>query len=123
MRKKILSKFNFWAPPVIWASLIFFFSSLTVTPTSEIYWQDFVIKKTAHLIEYGIFAALLYRALRMEGVVKSKAIFWAIFISVIYGILDEFHQSFTPGREPRVRDVFFDTIGGILGVYLCKKYL
>ena len=123
MPKQVLSRIKVWAPVAAWAVVIFLFSSLSVTPTTEIYWQDFVVKKTAHVIEYGIFAALLYRALRSEGVEKINAGLLAILVSVIYGASDEFHQGFTPGREPRVRDVVFDTIGAIAGIYICKKYL
>ena len=54
---------------------------------------------------------------------KINAGLLAILVSVIYGASDEFHQGFTPGREPRVRDVVFDTIGAIAGIYICKKYL
>ncbi|MEK7550859.1 MAG: VanZ family protein [Patescibacteria group bacterium] len=123
MRQKILFKLSLWGPPAIWALVIFLFSSLTVAPTSEIYWKDFIVKKVAHIVEYGIFAILLYRALRGSGIEKLKASLLSIFISVIYGASDEFHQSFTPGREPRVRDVVFDTIGAVVGIYSCKKYL
>ena len=123
MPKQVLSRIKVWAPVAAWAVIIFLFSSLSVTPTTEIYWQDFVVKKTAHVIEYGIFAVLLYRALRSEGVEKINAGLAAILVSVIYGASDEFHQGFTPGREPRVRDVVFDTIGAIAGIYICKKYL
>lgn len=123
MPKAFLSKIKYWAPPIFWAIVIFLFSSLSVTPATEIYWQDFILKKTAHVIEYGIFAVLLYRALRSEGVEKMSAGLISILIAVLYGASDEFHQGFTPGREPRVRDVAFDTIGAIAGVYICKKYL
>ena len=122
MPKKILSKVKTWVPVVAWAGVIFLFSSLSVTPASEIYWQDFIVKKTAHVVEYAIFAILLYRALRTEGIEKFNAGLFAILVSVIYGATDEVHQGFTPGREPRARDVVFDTIGAIAGVFICKKY-
>jgi len=34
---------------------------------------------------------------------------------------DEFHQSFTPGRDPQPRDVMFDVTGSLLFVYFIKK--
>jgi len=108
---------NFWLPPVVWALVIFLFSSKPVIPSSLFFWKDFIIKKTAHVVEYGILAALLYRALKEYGVQKYNAGLIAILIALIYGATDELHQSFTPGREPRVRDVFFDTIGAILSIY------
>ena len=112
--KKLL---NFWLPPVIWGLVIFLFSSKPVIPASAFFWKDFIIKKTAHVIEYGILAGLLYRALKEYGVQKYNAGLIAILLALIYGATDELHQSFTPGREPRVRDVFFDTIGAILSIY------
>ncbi|HGY91640.1 MAG TPA: hypothetical protein ENK43_10765 [Planctomycetes bacterium] len=40
----------------------------------------------------------------------------AVSISVLWGILDEWHQSFVPGRDPDVFDVLTDFQGAILGV-------
>jgi VanZ family protein len=112
--KKLLS---LWAPPVIWAILIFLVSAYPTARTSEIHWKDFIVKKTAHVIEYGIFAALVYRAFRASGVKKANAGIYAIFVALAYGLTDEFHQSYTPGREPKIRDVAFDTIGAIASIY------
>lgn len=114
---------KFWLPPIVWAGVIFLFSSIPVIPTSEIYWKDFIIKKTAHVVEYGIFAALLYRAFKEGRVPIRNAGLYAILIAVIYGATDEIHQSFTPGREPRARDVVFDTIGAIIAIYGIWNFL
>lgn len=47
-----------------------------------------------------------------------------IAIVSVYGIIDEIHQSFTPGRETSVFDWCADTIGAIIGsvvfLYVCK---
>jgi hypothetical protein len=112
-----------WVPPVIWAVVIFLLSSRPVIPASQIFWKDFIVKKSAHVIEYAIFTVLIYRALKESGVKKYNAGLAAILISVIYGATDEYHQSFTPGREPRVRDVFFDTIGSVFSIYLLWNLL
>lgn len=107
---------KFWLPPIIWGLVIFSFSSLKVGSTSQIVWTDFIIKKTAHIIEYGILSILLYRAMINYEVDKKKAIWISIVLAFLYGITDEFHQSFTPGRQPHLRDVIIDTIGA--GVFL-----
>jgi len=60
---------------------------------------------------------LVYRALVANGVVKRGAGYWAIMAAVFYGVSDEFHQSFTPGRMPRAYDIGFDTIGAVLAIY------
>lgn len=108
---------KFWLPPILWGLVIFSFSSYPVGVATEIYWKDFIIKKTAHVIEYGILATLLYRAMVNSDVEKRKAMWISILISFLYGITDEFHQSFTPGREPNTRDVFIDTIGASIFMY------
>ncbi|MBI4153565.1 VanZ family protein [Candidatus Woesebacteria bacterium] len=108
---------RFWMPPTLWAVVIFLFSTLPTVKTFEFYWWDFTIKKSAHIIEYGIFSLLLYRAFINTGVDRKKAAIYSILISVLYGLTDEYHQGFTPGREPKLRDVGFDTIGAILAIY------
>ena len=40
----------------------------------------------------------------------------AVLLALAYGISDEIHQSFTPGRSPDVMDVVADTIGAGVGV-------
>ena len=114
---------KYWLPPILWGLIIFSFSSLQVGSSNEIYWKDFVIKKTAHIVEYSILAVLLYRAMIGSDIEKKKAIIFAILIVSLYGFTDEFHQSFTPGREPRIRDGIIDTIGGALGVLTFSKVL
>ena len=113
----------FWLPVVVWALVIFLFSSMPTNPVSQVYWKEFAVKKSAHMVEYAIFTILLYRALRVSGVEKTEAGIYAIILAVLSGISDEFHQSFTPGREPKVRDVFFDTLGSTGSIYLLWKFL
>lgn len=114
---------KYWVPAIIWAIVIFSFSSVSVPAVSPVYWRDFAVKKLAHFVEYGIFAILFYRAFINSGVEKKKAVIYTIIISLIYAASDEFHQSFTPKREPRVRDVIIDTISAGVGVYLVWKLL
>ena len=124
MKEGKLSKILFlWLPVFVWAGVIFTFSTLPTVKTAQIYIADFIVKKTAHLTEYGIFATLLYRALKESGVNKKRAGFYAIVLAAGYAITDEFHQSFTPGREPTLRDIIIDTIGATLAVYTLWKLL
>ncbi|OGM25255.1 hypothetical protein A2715_04380 [Candidatus Woesebacteria bacterium RIFCSPHIGHO2_01_FULL_39_32] len=119
MKKKI----DTWAPPIVWMVLIFSFSSLATNPVSVIHWKDFIVKKTGHVLIYAILTILIYRAFREGRTHRKKAAFYSIFFAVAYGISDEYHQSFTPGRDPQMRDVIFDTIGSILAIYIVWKLL
>jgi VanZ family protein len=112
--KKVI---RFWLPVIIWAAIIFSFSARPVKPATQIFWKDFVIKKTAHMVEYAIFTILLSRALKASGVEKKEALIYSVILAILYGVSDEFHQSFTPGREPKLRDVVFDAMGSVLAVY------
>jgi VanZ family protein len=117
--KKIL---RFWLPVVLWLLVIFAFSSKPTGTATEIYWQDFIVKKFAHVVVFFVLTTLLYRALKQD-VSKREAAQFAILLAVLYGVLDEIHQGFTPGREPHFRDVIFDTIGSVLAIYSLWKLL
>jgi VanZ family protein len=52
-------------------------------------------------------------ALYVSNIKKIKL---ALFLSVMYAFLDEWHQSFIPGRSAELRDVFIDSIGSFLGI-------
>ena len=37
-------------------------------------------------------------------------------LGISYAISDEIHQSFTPGRGPKITDVFIDSLGVFFGI-------
>jgi len=122
MRVKILRQLYAWLPVILWAGLIFRFSSGTIPLASAVYWQDFAVKKSGHVILFGVLAVLIYRGLRMEKIKRKQAAIWAVALSTLYGVTDEYHQMFTSGRTSRVRDVFIDGVGSAL-VILVAYYL
>lgn len=113
----------FWSPVILWSLAIYAVSDRTVPKSSEFFWQDFVIKKFAHIVEYGILSIFIYRAFLNEGVDKNKAGVWAIILTTLYGVSDEYHQSFVLGRQSRIRDVVFDFLGAGSAIYLILRYL
>ncbi len=69
--------------------------------------------KAIHLIEYGVLSVLFFFSLRksIPGFnIKSAAVL-AIVFSGSYGISDEVHQYFVPGRESSMGDVMANFIG------------
>jgi len=72
--------------------------------------------KLAHFSIYGLLAATLVGAVppdlrrRRPWAAAGAIILWCL----IYGIADEFHQSFIPGRSPSLADIGADTIGAIV---------
>ncbi len=85
------------------------------------------IRKTAHVAEYGVLAALLWRAVRLAGRGQARPRSWrqaglALLLSALYAVSDEFHQSFVKSREASVRDVALDTAGASLGLLACGAF-
>jgi VanZ family protein len=93
-------RLSLWAPPVLYAALIFYLSSRSSFPVPGVVW-DF--DKVIHFIEYGGFAFLLLRA--------SGNPLVSLLIASLYGVSDEVHQAFVPGRDSSVFDALADTIG------------
>lgn len=123
MYKKLIFLLVYWLPPLVLAGIIFKLSSGSVPKASDVYWQDFAVKKLAHVFVYGLLAVLIYRALVAGGINKKKAVILAIILATVYGGTDEIHQSFTQVREARIRDVGFDGLGAGLAMYFITKIL
>jgi uncharacterized membrane protein YecN with MAPEG domain len=119
-------------PVLVWAIVISLFSTglFTDEHTSKViipilHWlfpkasyhalllMHHYIRKSAHFTEYFIFSLLILRAIRAGR--QDTRLTWALLAIIIvagYAALDEFHQSFVPGRTPLVTDVLLDTTGG-----------
>jgi len=82
-----------------------------------------LLRKSAHLAEYGILAVLLYNFLKpAENPFWSpKAAHWALAYSGCYSMTDEFHQYFVPGRHASLSDCLIDTTGALLGLWVLSK--
>ncbi|MDZ7586607.1 MAG: VanZ family protein [Patescibacteria group bacterium] len=115
-------KIKLWLPVIIWAGIIFLFSNQTINKPAPFSWPDFVVKKTAHVTEYAIFYWLLFRAISQKNkLVGKKSFIFSLIIVILFALSDEWHQTFIPGREGTLRDVGFDTIGGLLSLTQIKK--
>ena len=102
-------------PAVAWALVIFILSSIPGTKLPEI--AQMVNDKIEHGTVYFVFGLLLYRALeprRRIPHINWKRLLLTVTIVALYGFLDEFHQSFVPGRAEDVIDAAADTAGGTL---------
>ncbi|MFY9741114.1 MAG: VanZ family protein [Candidatus Sulfotelmatobacter sp.] len=84
----------------------------------------FLIRKTGHVIGYGILSFLLFRAWRATLPSANHANWmmrWstiAVLGTAIVASLDEWHQSFIPSRTGRWQDVVLDTCAGIATQFL-----
>lgn len=97
-----------------YAGLIFFLSSQSTLPVPEGIWN---FDKAIHCAEYGGFAFLIARALRPH----ARAAVIAVILATLYGVSDELHQSFVPGRSSDVFDVLADGVGAALGALIFRR--
>ncbi len=102
-----------WLLVVAYVTLITVLSSLSKPPIPEGL-QSTPGTLALHIVEFGGFAFLLFRALARSRPQWSvgRVVLVTIAVTVAFGILDEIHQSFVPGRYCQAVDVVADTVGG-----------
>lgn len=71
-----------------------------------------------HFGAYAVLAVCLWWALGMADLASGKRALLAFAGAVLYGVSDEWHQSFVPGRTPDPRDIAVDAIGALAGLFL-----
>jgi VanZ family protein len=130
---------KYWAPPIIWMSTIFWFStdSFSGDNTGSLLWKvvsfiypgvtrelfdsiHFYVRKAGHFTEYAILALLLFRAFRSVARERWR-LRWALsslLVAFLYASLDEYHQTFTRRRTGSVYDSLIDTSGAAAALVL-----
>jgi VanZ family protein len=108
----VAARLSAWLPVALWAGVIFTLSSIPALDSGLGTW-DTVLRKLAHLVEYGVLGALLYRALRREPA--------AVALGSLYALTDEIHQAFVSGRRGSPLDWLIDTVGVVAGVLLLSR--
>jgi VanZ family protein len=128
-----------YLPLFSWMALIFFFSTgeLSANNTSRIVrplllWlfpdiseervavAHFIVRKSAHFIEYAILALLAARAFAGSSrtALRRHRLTLALVLVVVSALADEFHQSFVPTRTGSVYDSLIDISGGLAALLL-----
>jgi VanZ family protein len=112
------------APLLLWLGLIFFLSSQPALLDIQNEGFEKLFFKTAHFGMYAVLAWLWWRALSPRREPAWPVLAAALALTSLYGLSDEIHQLFVPGRNGRVADVLFDTAGGLTMILLLRwQYL
>jgi VanZ family protein len=102
-----------WSPVVVWMAVIFLVSSMSSPPPPP----AGLTTRAEHVFAYAVLSVLAVRAFagaHWAGVTIVTATL-AIVLAGAYGVTDEWHQSFVPGRHPEAADVAADFAGALLG--------
>jgi VanZ family protein len=98
-------------PAVGYAALIFALSSMTLD-IDELK-PVLTFDKLLHFAEYYVLGYLLMRAFATSGIplLAASPVAAAILVGSAYGMSDEIHQAFVPGRDASPVDFLFDAAG------------
>ena len=79
---------------------------------------NFIIRKSAHFIEYFVLCFLMYSFLKEYSFSGKKLCFFSVIFCFLYALTDEFHQAFVPGRTATIRDCFVDLTGSLFFILI-----
>jgi len=132
---------NYWLPPILWSAVVMSASTDLFSGANTgsvlghvVVWLlghsvlpstldtlNFVIRKSAHLTEYGILSALSFRALRgQQELWKPRWAGGAILLAACLASIDEIHQTFVPSRTGTWHDVVLDAAGATVAQILIR---
>lgn len=98
---------------LLWMATIYYLSS---HPMPDINLGFSAQDKLVHLLAYALLAILMLGAMPWRaGGYTLRQVALAALLAALYGLSDEWHQSFVPGRSSDALDVLADGIGALLG--------
>jgi len=104
-----------------WMALIFVSSHITFPdsdPDRPKVLYDYIFDKDMHILLFGVLAFLWCVLLHRFSWKFRSVVWWALFLVTLYGVSDEYHQSFVAGREASIYDLVFDVIGAFGGIMM-----
>lgn len=133
----------YWLPVVMTCGVMYYFSTdvlsndntrsvfdrilLRFNPDASVYALEsfnFVIRKSAHFVEYAILGAFLFRAFRGDSPIRWN-FRWAVYSfysAASWALLDEFHQTLTRWRDGSIWDSLLDSCGALFALILIALY-
>jgi VanZ family protein len=115
----MLKFLKFWLPVILCMGFIFYASSLPAKDIPPLFpFQDILF----HLGIYLLLGLAFCRALNNSFSIRSarRLVFYTLVFGSFYGLSDELHQVFVPGRSASGLDLFVDAMGSLLGGLLYR---
>ena len=105
-----------WTPPILWFVLI---AIGTSWPRIQVGSGALPLDKIVHFAMYGVLSALVLRATLTWY--RPRTFLVVLVGLVILGAVDEWHQSFIPGRSMSFGDWIADSAGAVLGAFAVRS--
>jgi VanZ family protein len=109
-------------PLFFWMGLIFFLSNQPRLIVIEDEVSEKLVYKLAHVLAYAVLAWLWWRALSPNRQATWPVLGMAVGLATLYGVSDEYHQLFVPGRHAHIADVLFDLAGALAMALLLRCF-
>ena len=109
-----MKRWLYLLPAIIYMGVIFWMSCHPAPESLRKFpiWGEI---KAVHLIEYGMLALLWVWGLQNATQwIWRKAALYSVSITFLWGISDEIHQAFVPGRSAKVSDALTDLLAALL---------
>jgi VanZ family protein len=124
LARRLLPRVTRWPFALAWMALIFAGSSVPVEVATT---QPLIpFDKMAHFGEYSVLVFLFVGVARRHvrgGRIGPLLVGACIVLGALYGASDEFHQRYTPGRDPALDDLAADVIGSTAGAIAAARML
>ncbi len=104
---------------ILFCGLIFWLSSQEQLPIPNSFENQ---DKVHHFIAYFVMGVLAWRAFNHFDLSLKKRIWATIGFCSLYGISDELHQFFVPGRETSAWDWLTDNAGVVTAIVGLQLY-
>jgi VanZ family protein len=105
---------------ILYCSFIYWLSSKSAIPMPMLFLHQ---DKLHHLGAYFMMGVLAWRCFRLFlSKLRLVGLCSVIFCS-IYGISDEWHQSFVEGRTADILDWVADTVGAVIAITMIRLVL
>lgn len=109
-----------YLPPLILMGLIFISSSIPMDKNADvpkfIISLDPTLQNLLHIPVFGLLPFLWLKSFTKHSILTSTKVIITLIITILFGCLEEFHQSFVSGRYGSLTDMLLNIVGIFMGI-------
>ena len=109
-----------YLPPLMLMGLIFISSSIPMDKNTDV--PEFIIsldptlQNLLHIPVFGLLAFLWLKSFTKHSILISTKVIITLVVTILFGCLDEFHQTFVLGRYGSLIDILLNLVGIFMGI-------